>query len=306
MLQPVRLSTLNFQPSTARKWSATVGKVQEAVNGEPCHPEALVSGPDFLRLPARRNQNPITIELLFLIPQFQRLRPPQRRLPRVAHERPGVGSEKIVREKRSLHCAVPSAHLHRGFDVAIGRVGHRLRNALPDVAACQRHERNRATVRRVFSAHGIIRLSHDLRIAGKPVAKFSVLQFQDRRLEHAIEKINAFLRDLDWRGFGLCSDARDQREQQKRNYRFHNHLSRCNKYVASASSASALPLKIFSALNALFVSSSAMLRDFSNPTIDGYVAFCAFVSLPAVLPSCSVVCVMSRMSSMIWNARPTL
>ena len=47
------------------------------------------------------------------------------------------------------------------------------------------------------------------------------------------------------------------------------YLFRCNKYVASASSASALPLKIFSALKALFVSFFAMLRDFSKPTIEG-------------------------------------
>ena len=48
-----------------------------------------------------------------------------------------------------------------------------------------------------------------------------------------------------------------------------DYLSRFNKNSASASSATALPLKILSAANALSVSCSATFRDFSRPTIDG-------------------------------------
>ena len=37
-----------------------------------------------------------------------------------------------------------------------------------------------------------------------------------------------------------------------------------------------------------------------------FEAFLAAVSLPAVFPSCWEVCVISKMSSMIWKASPTL
>lgn len=47
------------------------------------------------------------------------------------------------------------------------------------------------------------------------------------------------------------------------------YLSRTRRKCASASSACARPLKIFSAANARLVSSFASLRDFSMPTIDG-------------------------------------
>jgi len=41
------------------------------------------------------------------------------------------------------------------------------------------------------------------------------------------------------------------------------------------------------------------------PKSAGYVAFSEAVSFPAVLPSCSEVCVTSSTSSTIWNANPT-
>mmetsp|Transcript_14081 Transcript_14081/g.59338 ORF Transcript_14081/g.59338 Transcript_14081/m.59338 type:complete len:212 (+) Transcript_14081:1474-2109(+) len=50
--------------------------------------------------------------------------------------------------------------------------------------------------------------------------------------------------------------------------------------------------------------SSAILRDSSSPTSEGYVALPTASSLPAVLPSSSLVAVQSRMSSTTWNAKP--
>ena len=50
---------------------------------------------------------------------------------------------------------------------------------------------------------------------------------------------------------------------------FCSYFSRFKRNSASASSATALPLKIFSAANALAVSCAAICRDFSNPTIAG-------------------------------------
>mmetsp|Transcript_1031 Transcript_1031/g.1474 ORF Transcript_1031/g.1474 Transcript_1031/m.1474 type:complete len:218 (+) Transcript_1031:791-1444(+) len=52
------------------------------------------------------------------------------------------------------------------------------------------------------------------------------------------------------------------------------------------------------------MSSSAIFLDSSRPTRLGYVALPTASSLPAVLPSCSEVCVQSRMSSTTWKARP--